>query len=245
LADFSPSIPLHDPSFPVPTFHTMKFAKYLQDEVVPEWRKAYINYKKGKQLLKEIDRALDLLEAEALGSENDPILDTTDLENRILGTNSPSVNDPPQPQSSTTYTAAYPQTSTAVTSSTNAATPILSKNRGYTRNYSTINNPPPLPSTLSATSLPVPADAQGAPALEDGRSGFGGSTLYESNLDSMSSTGLPDTQVRSDLGVSQLGQSARAQGTRLLKSISRRFTVIMPYEEPARIRRIRGRPPAP
>ncbi|KAF9365822.1 hypothetical protein BGX34_008153 [Mortierella sp. NVP85] len=220
----------------------MKFAKYLQDEVVPEWRKAYINYKKGKQLLKEVDRALDLLEAEAQESENDPIpgyiLDTTDLENGILGTSPPSV--PPQPQPSTISTAACPQTNTAVTSSTNAATPILSQSRGHTQNYSTITNPPPLPSTLSATSLLVPAYAQGAPALEDDRSGSGGSTLYESNLDSMSSTALPDTQVRSDLGVSQLGHSARAQGSRLLKSISRRFTVIMPYEEPARTRSIRA-----
>ena len=41
----------------------MKFAKYLQDEVVPEWRKAYINYKQGKKLLKAIERAIDELEA--------------------------------------------------------------------------------------------------------------------------------------------------------------------------------------
>ncbi|GJJ68288.1 xenotropic and polytropic retrovirus receptor 1 [Entomortierella parvispora] len=41
----------------------MKFAKYLQDEVVPEWRKAYINYKQGKKLLKAIECAIDELEA--------------------------------------------------------------------------------------------------------------------------------------------------------------------------------------
>lgn len=225
----------------------MKFAKYLQDEVVPEWRKAYINYKKGKQLLKEIDRVLDLLEAEALGSENDLsgcILDTTDLEDRIIETNPSSIiHDPPQPHSPTTSNASCPQTNTEVTSSTNAATPILSKSRGHARNYSTISNPSPLPATLSATSLPVPADAQSAPALEDRRSRFEGSTLYESNLDTMSSTGPPSIHARSDLGVSQLGQSARAQGTRLLKSISRRFTVIMPYEVPGRTRSIRGRTP--
>ncbi|KAG0291468.1 hypothetical protein BGZ97_005875, partial [Linnemannia gamsii] len=43
----------------------MKFAKYLQDEVVPEWRKAYINYKQGKKHLKVIERVLDQLDFEA------------------------------------------------------------------------------------------------------------------------------------------------------------------------------------
>ncbi|KAF9582759.1 hypothetical protein BGW38_010800 [Lunasporangiospora selenospora] len=37
----------------------MKFAKYLQNEVVPEWRKAYLNYKQGKKYLKAIEKALD------------------------------------------------------------------------------------------------------------------------------------------------------------------------------------------
>ncbi|KAI8600348.1 SPX domain-containing protein [Dissophora ornata] len=36
----------------------MKFAKVLQDEVVPEWRKAYINYKLGKKYLKKIEAAV-------------------------------------------------------------------------------------------------------------------------------------------------------------------------------------------
>ncbi|KAG0349493.1 hypothetical protein BG004_005155 [Podila humilis] len=36
----------------------MKFAKYLQDETIPEWRKAYMNYKQGKKHLKAIERAL-------------------------------------------------------------------------------------------------------------------------------------------------------------------------------------------
>ncbi|KAF9135517.1 hypothetical protein BGX30_011523, partial [Mortierella sp. GBA39] len=39
----------------------MKFAKQLQEEVVPEWRKAYMNYKQGKKYLKAIDAALDQL----------------------------------------------------------------------------------------------------------------------------------------------------------------------------------------
>lgn len=34
----------------------MKFAKYLEAESVPEWRKAYINYKGLKKRLKAIEK---------------------------------------------------------------------------------------------------------------------------------------------------------------------------------------------
>ena len=34
----------------------MKFAKYLEDQSVPEWRKAYINYKGLKKRLKQIEK---------------------------------------------------------------------------------------------------------------------------------------------------------------------------------------------
>ncbi|KAG0369635.1 hypothetical protein BGZ54_009367 [Gamsiella multidivaricata] len=42
----------------------MKFAKVLQEEVVPEWRKAYINYKQGKKHLKAVKSALSKLDTE-------------------------------------------------------------------------------------------------------------------------------------------------------------------------------------
>ena len=35
----------------------MKFAKILQSELVPEWKKQYINYRGLKRLLKSIDRS--------------------------------------------------------------------------------------------------------------------------------------------------------------------------------------------
>lgn len=34
----------------------MKFAKYLESESIPEWRKAYINYKGLKKRLKAIEK---------------------------------------------------------------------------------------------------------------------------------------------------------------------------------------------
>ncbi|KAK5089104.1 Xenotropic and polytropic retrovirus receptor 1 [Lithohypha guttulata] len=36
----------------------MKFAKELEDDLVPEWRAKYINYKQGKKKIKEISKAL-------------------------------------------------------------------------------------------------------------------------------------------------------------------------------------------
>jgi SPX domain protein involved in polyphosphate accumulation len=35
----------------------MKFAKYLESESIPEWRRAYINYKGLKKRLKAIEKA--------------------------------------------------------------------------------------------------------------------------------------------------------------------------------------------
>lgn len=34
----------------------MKFAKYLESQSIPEWRKAYINYKALKKRLKAIEK---------------------------------------------------------------------------------------------------------------------------------------------------------------------------------------------
>ncbi|KAF9379691.1 hypothetical protein CPC16_010645 [Podila verticillata] len=67
----------------------MKFAKYLQEEAVPEWRKAYINYKQGKKLLKAIESALDEIEAaEALKLGR--IASTTSTAAASYGSSSPT-----------------------------------------------------------------------------------------------------------------------------------------------------------
>jgi SPX domain protein involved in polyphosphate accumulation len=39
----------------------MKFAKYLESQSVPEWRKAYINYKGLKKKLKHVEKVSFLL----------------------------------------------------------------------------------------------------------------------------------------------------------------------------------------
>lgn len=38
----------------------MKFAKYLESESIPEWRKAYINYKGLKKRLTAIERVQEI-----------------------------------------------------------------------------------------------------------------------------------------------------------------------------------------
>ncbi|KAF8957932.1 Xenotropic and polytropic retrovirus receptor 1, partial [Entomortierella lignicola] len=123
----------------------MKFAKYLQEEVVPEWRKAYLDYKQCKKYLKAIEAALDKL-------EQDPAQQTqnrsnhgdirpsaslpSDLEqsNRIL--NGPitlepesEVYEPPAP--------AHVDSSSSPDEST-GTTPIISQSHGILRNYDTI-----------------------------------------------------------------------------------------------------------
>ncbi|KAI7823879.1 SPX domain-containing protein [Gamsiella multidivaricata] len=218
----------------------MKFAKYLQDEVVPEWRKAYINYKQGKKLLKAIEHALDQLEAEAfIQAENSKLpaylLDAADLGGRVMSSSdhSPTIQYNPQLSSFSSPSGTTPQTinssenSPNATTTTSAATPILSRNRGHARNYSTIQISPP----------PPPASAP----VDNDRSGHGGSTLCEhSETTSSSGTtpGHPLKTSKTDSNVSQFSQAARSQGAHLLKHISRRFTIIAPVEAPVRTRTI-------
>lgn len=53
----------------------MKFAKYLEGQSVPEWRKAYINYKGLKKRLKQIEKVNI-----ALFALNDTVLINIQLE---------------------------------------------------------------------------------------------------------------------------------------------------------------------
>ncbi|KAI8602986.1 SPX domain-containing protein [Dissophora ornata] len=229
----------------------MKFAKYLQDEVVPEWRKAYINYKQCKKFLKAIERALDQLDAEAAASENSLIpahlLGTSDLEGRVIA---PELSPPLQygyqgqkPPLSTSPPAAHPQTAvTSASPNTNSATPILSRNRGHARNYSTIIIPPPTVPDSPNISFPDSAYPRGSTAIEDDRPGLGEATLCESNDGAVSATErVPGDPVKSDSNVSQFSQTARSQSSHILKSISRRFTIINPPQAPLRTRTIQGR----
>lgn len=241
----------------------MKFAKYLQDEVVPEWRKAYINYKQGKKYLKAIEIALDLKEEAEVASA---LAEGAVLEDGgvIISTDYPTMgSDPVAPLRVRYDTQASAGTATAnsVTSPSSqrpespdegheaTTTPIISKRRGHGRNYSAIIIPP-------ASSLVVPSgqgrsgDGQESVVLEEDRSGLGGSTLHESNTDA----GIPlkGGSILTPLGTEnskssatatggfQFGLTARTQSSQLLKSISRRFTIIHPDNFPVRSRSIQG-----
>ncbi|KAI1312230.1 hypothetical protein EDD11_003030 [Mortierella claussenii] len=237
----------------------MKFAKYLQDEVVPEWRKAYINYKQGKKHLKVIERALDLLEAQAqtaadaaadsldvLHPSRIPayLLNATDLEAGIMVSGHlPPHLDPLErfPREAAPFDPLPPppsQSPSVQPPNTNATTPILSKGRGHTRNYSAIITPPPTRSAFSWSA--VPDDPQNLTKKTDDRPGLGGPSLDEPNIsaDTTSNARSPGIPIKTGSTGSQFGQSARSQSTHILKSISRRFTIMSPSDPPMRTRTI-------
>ncbi|KAF9191532.1 hypothetical protein BGZ50_009299 [Haplosporangium sp. Z 11] len=215
----------------------MKFAKYLQNEAVPEWRKAYINYKQGKKYLKAIERALDLLEAEVEVAD-DAAQDTVVVHDQLSPIQYYQQNQTlPVPPS----LPPPKRTLTQESSTSTTTTPIITRSRGHGRNYSAIIIPPH-PSTTAAAespaSLPAPPNSnslQGSTVADEGRLGAGESTVHEDGEAVVqkrpqpprksSSTGFPFVQ-------------ARTHSTQFLKNISRRFTLINPTELPLRSRSI-------
>jgi len=234
----------------------MKFAKYLQDEVVPEWRKAYINYKQGKKHLKAIEIALDLKEEAAVASAfaEGAFLQDGGI---IISADYPTMGSPLRVRYDTQASSGTATTSSVTSPSSQrpdspdegheaTTTPIISKRRGHGRNYSAIIIPP-------ASSLAAPTgqggsgEGQESMVLEEDRSGLGGSTLHESNTDA----GIPlkggspsgtdsNKSSASTTGGFQFGLTARTQSSQILKSISRRFTIIHPDNLPVRSRSIQG-----
>ncbi|KAG0252375.1 hypothetical protein BG011_007016 [Mortierella polycephala] len=218
----------------------MKFAKYLQAEAVPEWRKAYINYKQGKKYLKAIERALDLLDAEVdaeVEEADEAAQDTVVVHDHQL---SPiqyfHQHQPlPVPPSLPPLKRAPTQASTASTTTT----PIITRSRGHGRNYSAIIIPPhPGAVADPLASLPAPPNSnslQGSIATDEDRIGAGESTVHEDGSVTVqkrpqpprksSSSGFPFVQ-------------ARTHSTQFLRNISRRFTLISPSEFPLRTRSI-------
>ncbi|KAF9172941.1 hypothetical protein BGX21_002427 [Mortierella sp. AD011] len=222
----------------------MKFAKYLEDEVVPEWRKAYIDYKQGKRYLKAIEKALDQLESEALSlvaNSNIPAhpLETTGLEGRAI----PSSRSPQTVQydispSQYHFQATDFATPAKVGSSSNSTTPILASTRGHTRNYSTIANPSQ-PSNQSAMSLPASPYFRGSLfAVEDDRSGVGSSTICDATAGPARLGGISRVAAKTASRGSQFGQLAFSQSSYLLQRISRHFLIGTP-DEPPTLRTIR------
>ncbi|KAF9538842.1 hypothetical protein EC957_006162 [Mortierella hygrophila] len=202
----------------------MKFAKYLQEEVVPEWRKAYINYKQGKKHLKAIERVLDELDLEAAQA-----LEAHEAHEALQDTLSPlpTFTHLPHPDST-------------------ASTPIMSRRRGNGRNYSSINFLPPLGASTTNTNT---TSSRGPLAEEDeDRSALGGRTLngeVDDGDEESARTVRPKKEfdgLRQSLGSTafQFGQTARSQSSQLLKNLSRRFTIIGPSEIPVRARSIQN-----
>ncbi|KAF9173450.1 hypothetical protein BGX20_003157 [Mortierella sp. AD010] len=149
----------------------MKFAKHLQDEVVPEWRKAYINYKQGKKYLKAIQAAIDRLQKEQVES---PIqcLNPVPTEDGLaalppVGPVQPSIvtSEPdmlgPESESVGPLVPTY---SLQITSdSPTGSTPINS--HGHVKSYDTIQTPshptPPPPSIAASAPGKILSDVEG------------------------------------------------------------------------------------
>jgi hypothetical protein len=124
----------------------MKFAKLLQEEVVPEWRKAYLNYKQGKKYLKAIETAIAIHERatqerlETGNNEGQPlrlIIDSRDPANNGNSMMSGPGHEGPERREE------------VILDSPTGATPILSQNRGRVRSYDSIRTLPSAPALAS------------------------------------------------------------------------------------------------
>ncbi|KAL9555338.1 hypothetical protein MBANPS3_002401 [Mucor bainieri] len=75
----------------------MKFAKYLESQSVPEWRKAYINYKGLKKKLKQVERFRKYKERKA-AIQLDNVFQELEVSNDTYfwPHNNPSINMRPQ-----------------------------------------------------------------------------------------------------------------------------------------------------
>ncbi|KAG0210962.1 hypothetical protein BGX28_008670 [Mortierella sp. GBA30] len=228
----------------------MKFAKYLQDEVVPEWRKAYINYKQGKKHLKAIECALDELER---GGPLDPTIIPIELLDTVQdhgpGTElHPQIShvhyypqQPPLPSTLPQIPRHMGTTGIEDDSAAQTTTPIISRKRGHGRNYSAIIIPPAPSSSIASQQTTNTPSLQGTTLADEDRSRVGGSTIQESDTirSGSGNSGRPSPPVKTGSTGStafQFGQAARSQSSHILKSLSRRFTIVAPSDFPSRTR---------
>ncbi|KAF9113778.1 hypothetical protein BGX27_000812 [Mortierella sp. AM989] len=181
----------------------MKFAKYLQEEVVPEWRKAYINYKQGKKYLKAIESAI---ENKSVSLTIDPELPSGILEGPIA--QEPESEYPERPVS--TYS------SNNVADSPTGATPIMKQSRGSVRSYDTIQIPPYSAYSAASGATSAPGNVQ-----SDNNSS---TVLTSDHLQPRKS--LRGSLDRRDSIAQQFGEAARAHSSQLFKDLTNRFTSI-------------------
>ncbi|KAF9285758.1 hypothetical protein BGZ68_003584 [Mortierella alpina] len=189
----------------------MKFEKYLHEENVPEWRKAYINYRQGKKYLKAIEHAVSKIET--IQQDGDEPANyygqTEEDETRALTLSMDNALN------SENTLAQYPN------SDSESDEPIMSQGRGHTTTYDAI---PPSPKSRypHSTALTIDEDhADQTTAL---------------NPDALPKFNRPQ---RRPTFAAQVGEAARTQGTHLIRSLTRRFTMASPSEHKRRTRIIR------
>ncbi|KAG9325024.1 hypothetical protein KVV02_001023 [Mortierella alpina] len=189
----------------------MKFEKYLHEENVPEWRKAYINYRQGKKYLKAIEHAVDKIET--IQQEGDEAAShcgqTEEDEIRVLTLSMDNAF------SSENTLAQY------ANSDSESDEPIMPQGRGQTTTYDAI---PSSPRSRYPHSTAL--------------------TIDEDRSDQTTALNPQDVpkfnrpQRRPTFAV-QVGEAARTQGTHLIRSLTRRFTMANPSEHRRRTRIIR------
>ncbi|KAG0034316.1 hypothetical protein BGZ82_005786 [Podila clonocystis] len=196
----------------------MKFAKYLQDETIPEWRKAYMNYKQGKKHLKAIERAIeqrDVLNSPAQG----PIA----LSHQQTTATDATFSEPVTSRRSNSLRTHQPnhQDLDPDTDSPSGATPIFSKGRDHNRSYSSINIPS--------------ANANNQPSLnvDDDRSVYSAVTEVDGNAASGSEAPITKAPQRG----STMGNNMR-KNSQVIKALTRRFTLANLSEHTTRPRRV-------
>ncbi|ORZ16131.1 EXS family-domain-containing protein [Lobosporangium transversale] len=165
----------------------MKFAKYLQQEIVPEWRKAYLNYKQGKKHLKAIESAIKKLETASSSGRYQRQFNNDDTQTQ----------GPADLVSSSFNSTLAPPTGT---------TPIISQSRGNIKSYDAIAIPThssfpasrgagPLARSLSMLSTAL------RPSGEDGNEGntqtSEGNSTGQNMLSVLSNTSRPSRPTRS------------------------------------------------
>ncbi|KAF9162628.1 hypothetical protein DFQ26_003381 [Actinomortierella ambigua] len=214
----------------------MKFAKCLQEEIVPEWRKAYINYKQGKKLLKAIEKALDDeaqelvkgIEGSNLESVPTPI-STYGRRRRLRSERQGSTAS--TKQSAPMEEVHSPPTSPTLTFSPDPTTPIVQRPLGQSRNYSSITNILSVAEGKQPAQQAQPEGSLSSPLLPS-PSQDGSTAPEESSAQGTTVQGsvdfVPQERPRLFKSGSQFGQAALTQGSQMLRSLSRRFTIVQP-----------------
>lgn len=187
----------------------MKFAKQLQEEVVPEWRKAYMNYKQAKKYLKAIEAALDQLE----DNEEKAYLNNIKHHGPLsIDTEAASSIERP----ATAYSPKYPDSPTGTT-------PIITRGRGSQKSYDAIHRPP-----LRSTTLPPPSSSPDSALDGTDQGSFVPHDLQQHQLAHQPSistlTDRPALPRRASF-VAQIGEAARTQSHNVFKSLQRSFTM--------------------